>query len=168
MLPYLIGALLIILLSILQTNLLSLIAIAGVRPDLVLIFTVYLANRNGGMVGQGAGFIGGLTHDIFSIAPLGFYTLTKTVVGLIYGFTRDNVYLDAFLAPFLLVLTATVLKGVMFLLIGALFGVSDPSGPVLSTRFLIEIGYNSLLGPVVFGILGRFRGLELDWRAQSF
>ncbi|MFW6368162.1 MAG: rod shape-determining protein MreD [Spirochaetota bacterium] len=168
MLIYLFGALIIITISVLQTNVVGAIEIAGARPDIALLFTLYLANRNGPTVGESAGFLSGLTQDILSIAPLGFYTLANTVLGLLYGFTRGNVYLDAFLAPVVMVFVATILKGLMFFLIGAVFSISEPLGSVWSLQFLMEIAYNTVLAPLVFGILGRFRSLELNWRARSF
>lgn len=168
MLVYLLGSVIIIVISVLQTNVIGAVEIAGARPDIALLFTLYLANRNGPTVGESAGFLSGLTQDILSIAPLGFYALTNTVLGMIYGFTRGNVYLDAFLAPVVMVFVATILKGLMFLAIGGIFGISEPAGTVWSLQFLTEIAYNTLLAPLVFGILGRFRGLELNWRAQNF
>lgn len=168
MLAYLIGAAILIILSILQTNVIGAIEIAGATPDIVLIFMVYIANKNGPMVGQVAGFVSGVTQDILSVAPLGFYALTRTMIGMIFGLTRGNVYLDAIVAPILLTLVATIMKGVIFALTGAIFGVSGVASSVWSLRFLTEILYNAALAPLLFGLFGRIRSLEIDWRARNY
>ncbi len=168
MLVYLAGSLLIILVAVIQTNLVGFIEIAGARPDIVLIFTVYLANRNGPMVGQVAGFVSGITQDILSIAPLGFFTLTHTIVGMVFGLTRENVELDPVVAPIVLILVATVMKGLLYTAIAAVFGVAGPVSAVWSLQFLIEIVYNIVLTPFLFGLFGRFKSLQLDWRARAY
>ncbi len=168
MLVYLVGSLFIVLTAVVQTNLLGLIEIAGARPDLALIFTVYLANRNGPMVGQVSGFVSGLTQDMLSIAPLGFFSLTHTVIGLLSGLTRGNVELDPVVAPVVLVLAATVIKGLLYTIIAAVFGVGGPVSAVFSLQFLIEIAFNIVVTPLLFGIFGRFKALQLDWRARTY
>ena len=168
MLVYLAGSLLIVLIAVIQTNLVVFIEIAGARPDLALIFTIYLANRNGPMIGQLSGFVSGLAQDILSISPLGFFTLANTILGMLFGLTRGNVDLDPIVAPVVLVLAATMVKGLLFGAISALFGVGGPVSAVWSTQFLIEIAYNVLLTPLLFGLFGRFKSLQLDWRTRAY
>lgn len=167
MLVYLSGALLIVLIATVQSNLLVFVEIGGARPDLALIFTIYLANRNGPMIGQLSGFVSGLTQDILSIAPLGFFTLANTIIGLLFGITRGNVELDPVVAPVVLVLVATIVKGVLFTAISYLFGVGGPVAAVWSLQFLLEIAYNIVLTPVLFGLFRQFKSLQLDWRARA-
>ncbi len=155
------------LLVLLQTNILQGIAIGGAVPDVALIALVYLANRNGSMAGQVSGFFAGIVQDFVSLAPLGFNALIRTVTGYLFGLSRGNIFIDPFLAPILVVLAATILKGVLTALVAAVFGVSAVFPALFSVRFLIEIGYNSLLAPFVFGLLRLIRPLQLVARGRT-
>ena len=105
------------------------------------------------MEGQITGFFTGLIQDILSIAPLGFHMVIKTVLGFLYGFTKGNVFMDPILMPFVLAVTGTALKGLLIVLISALFSLSLNFSTVFNLQFLIEMGYNGLIGPIVFALL---------------
>ena len=155
------------LLVLLQTNVLRIIAIGGAVPDLALIVLVYLANRNGSMAGQLSGFIAGIVQDLVSLAPLGFHAFVRTLTGYLFGLTRGNIFVDPILVPVLIVLAATVLKGILTALIAAVFGVVSAFSGLFSTTFLIEILYNSVLAPFIFGLLSLIRPLQLDTRGRA-
>ena len=138
---------------ILQTTLFGYISIAGAKPDLALIIILFVANSKGRMEGQITGFFTGLIQDILSIAPLGFHMVIKTVLGFLYGFTKGNVFMDPILMPFVLAVTGTALKGLLIVLISALFSLSLNFSTVFNLQFLIEMGYNGLIGPIVFALL---------------
>jgi rod shape-determining protein MreD len=162
--PTLYGALVMVGIAVLQSTVLRFVEIAGTAPDLVLIALVFLANKNGRMTGQIAGFVGGVTLDVMGLAPLGFYALIFTLLGAIFGATRGKMFVDPIFIPVLLAVVTMVLKALLALLIAALFGVSAVSGRVFTTSYLLEIVYTGLLGPVVFGLLGTAGWLQPDRR----
>jgi rod shape-determining protein MreD len=85
--------LLTILFIVLQTTLARFLAIAGLSPDLTLVWIVYCAVRRGQLAGTLAGFFAGLTLDLLSgnDGMLGLLALSKTVSGFIAGyFFNDN------------------------------------------------------------------------------
>ncbi|TVQ25569.1 MAG: rod shape-determining protein MreD [Spirochaetaceae bacterium] len=168
MIAYFGGILLIAGIAVIQTNLLHGIAIMSVRPDLLLIVVTFIANKNGPGVGQGAGAFSGILQDLLSLAPLGFYTLVNTVIGFLYGFSKGNVFLDGLIFPMMLVALATLLKGLLFSVVAFVFGIEGVVSTVFSTAFLIEILYNALLAPVLYGIMGRMRWLMLDYRERNY
>ena len=154
-------------LVLLQTNLLRVISIGGAVPDVALIVLVFLANRNGSMPAQVSGFVAGIVQDFVSLAPLGFHALVRTVTGYLFGLSRGNIFIDPILMPVIVILIATLLKGVLSGLLGLIFGISSLFPGLFSTKFLVEILYNSFLAPFIFGILGMIRPLQLVTRGRS-
>lgn len=73
----LIGALL------LQATLAHRIAIAGVRPDLLVAFVVYLGWMRGPIPGTVGGFCVGLYQDLDAPGPFGLNALSMSVVGFL-------------------------------------------------------------------------------------
>jgi rod shape-determining protein MreD len=76
------------LLVLLQTTLVRYLAIETVGPDLVLIWIVYLALREGQASATVAGFLLGLTVDLLSGSDsmIGLAALSKTLAGFAAGF----------------------------------------------------------------------------------
>ncbi len=145
---------------ILQSTLIRFVAISGVIPDLSLIILIYVANKNGRMVGQVGGFATGIIEDIISISPLGFHSLLRTLIGFLYGLTKGVVFLDPILMPVLLVIVGTLLKGLLAGLIGLLFSVTTVFPSLFSGGFFIEMGYNAFIAPFLFGLLGLIKPLK--------
>jgi len=65
---------------ILQSTMAQRIAIAGVKPDLLVAFVVYFAWMRGPIPGVTAGFTVGLLQDLDAPGPLGLHAFAKTVV----------------------------------------------------------------------------------------
>ena len=77
--PLLIG----ILFIILQTTLLSSFPIQRFRPDILLIFTLYLAFLFPPILGGILAFFMGYLMDLFSGNALGFYTFSRPLIFLL-------------------------------------------------------------------------------------
>jgi rod shape-determining protein MreD len=68
---------------ILQATLLYRMEIAGIRPDLLVAFVVYLGWMRGPIAGTAGGFAVGLVQDLDAPGPLGLNALAKAVVGFL-------------------------------------------------------------------------------------
>lgn len=68
---------------ILQATVAHRIAIAGVKPDLLVAFVVYFAWMRGPVSGVVGGFMVGLMQDLDAPGPLGLNAFSKTVVGFL-------------------------------------------------------------------------------------
>jgi rod shape-determining protein MreD len=68
---------------VLQATLLYRIEIAGIRPDLLVAFVVYLAWMRGPVVGTLAGFGVGLLQDLDASVPLGLNAFSKSLVAFL-------------------------------------------------------------------------------------
>src|SRR6476469_10001420 len=76
-----------ILLIIFQVLISRFLSIAGVSPDFLLIFLVYITIREGQFAGETSGFILGLILDIMSSnGILGAHALSKTAACFMIGF----------------------------------------------------------------------------------
>ena len=72
-----------------------LISIEKIAPDLVIIFVVYMALRNGHIVGTVAGFISGVLMDLTVDFVPGLSALSKTVFGFISGYFYSEAKIEA-------------------------------------------------------------------------
>jgi rod shape-determining protein MreD len=65
--------------------------VSSVTPDLLLIFTVFIAIYEGQFTGMIAGFLCGLLFDAISTDVIGTNALAKTFAGFVAGyFYREN------------------------------------------------------------------------------
>src|SRR5512135_2330366 len=77
-----------VLLVLLQTTLFRFLAIGTVAPDLLLLWIVFLALRQGQIAATTTGFFIGLTLDLLSGGDgmLGLSALANTVAGFVAGY----------------------------------------------------------------------------------
>jgi rod shape-determining protein MreD len=66
------------------------IAVESVTPDLLVIFAVFIALREGQFVGQIAGFVVGLLFDIISSDIMGTNALSKMLAAFVAGYFFDE------------------------------------------------------------------------------
>jgi rod shape-determining protein MreD len=78
-----------LLLVLVQLNL-GYIAVESVTPDLLVIFAVFIALRDGQFTGLIAGFSVGLLFDIISSDILGTNALSKMIAAFVAGYFYDE------------------------------------------------------------------------------
>ncbi len=81
----------IILVYILQTTVMPVITIFGIKPDLLLLVLFFLAYKTDVMPAVFAGFFIGLAQDFYSPEILGQNALAKTIAGFCAGFFNEKV-----------------------------------------------------------------------------
>jgi rod shape-determining protein MreD len=162
------GSLVIGGIAVLQSTVLRFIEIADVAPDLALIVVIFLANKNGSMAGQISGFVAGATLDVLGLSPLGYYALVYTVLGALLGLSRGKMFVDPIFVPVVLAIAAMLVKAALALLVAGLFGIEGIREHVFSSKYVIEIVYTGLLGPVLFALLGLAPWLQPDRRRGEF
>jgi rod shape-determining protein MreD len=149
-----------ILAGILQSTLISKIAMFKIIPDLALCILVFSAYVNGTMTGQVSGFLSGILLDFLSAAPLGLNCLVRTLIGALVGIFKGAFFLDFFFMPVILCVLATILKAVIFFILNLMFGSAVPSYSLMSLPFWIELGLNALCAPLLFLLLKRLKFLS--------
>ncbi len=76
---------------ILQTTIVPMIGVLGVRPDLVILALFFLSVRFGMLTGIWAGFAIGLMQDVYAPSQmLGQASLAGTIIGGFFGFFNDR------------------------------------------------------------------------------
>lgn len=67
------------------------LAIQKIRPDFLLIFVIFVGQKEGKVFGQLTGFVFGLLIDILGIGTFfGLSVFTKTISGFIAGYLKDQ------------------------------------------------------------------------------
>ncbi|MBI1806845.1 MAG: rod shape-determining protein MreD [Ignavibacteria bacterium] len=75
-----------ILLTVIQTQLMRLLTLEGITPDILTIWIVYIALREGQLPATVWGFGIGLFFDLVTGNFVGLSALTKTICGFIAGY----------------------------------------------------------------------------------
>ena len=163
---FLLSAGLISLAVVLQSTLLHWVAIRGVIPDLGLIILVFVAIRRGSMTAQLSGFAAGIVEDFLSLSPLGFHAFIRTVVGFLYGLTVGSIFVDPILMPLILSIVATLFKALISSLLVSFLSIPAVGFGVFTGPLWIELGYNAILAPFLFALLGLikvFKPQKQEW-----
>ena len=152
--------------AVLQSTLLSRLAVYGAVPDLALGIIVYSAYVNGVMTGQISGFFQGIALDLLSAAPFGLNALVRTLIGALAGLMKGTFFLDGLLLPMILCASATLAKALLLFLLSLLFMGAVPSYTIFAPTLWAEIALNAFTAPFLFTLLKRFGSL-LTGRGQS-
>lgn len=75
-----------ILLLVAQVTVVNLLAIKGIRPDLLLIYLILLTFKEGRIAGTISGFFLGLTYDAYAADFIGLSALTKSATAFIVAY----------------------------------------------------------------------------------
>ncbi len=158
--PILFSTALIVLAAVLQSSILHNIAIKGVKPDLALIILIFVSLRKGSMTGQVSGFASGLVEDFLSLSPLGFHAFFRAALGYLYGRTAGTIFIDPIVMPVIMIVIGTLIKGLVSSLLIVLFSIPAVGFAGFGGRIWVELAYNALLAPFLFGGLGLLKTLK--------
>lgn len=134
----------------LQSTFFSYFTIMGVKPDLLLIMVVFTAFIKGSKYGGIFGFMLGLIEDLITGRFIGMNALIKGSLGYLIGLTEGKIYKENLLAPGLLLLLASLLQGVLTVL---LFNITGTNFALKEQMYKIIIPtaiYNAGLGPLFY------------------
>jgi rod shape-determining protein MreD len=112
--------------ALLQSTVLPLFRVAGVKPDLVLLIVISWSLLRGSREGIRWGFLGGLCLDLFSGAPLGASSVGLMTASLLTGQGETNIFRGNVLLPVLFAPVGTVVYYGALLIIFELTGQSQP------------------------------------------
>jgi rod shape-determining protein MreD len=148
-----------VVLLIVQATLVDMVSLKGITPDLLLIFIVYLAVKEGQMYVLPWGFALGLVLDLSTGTVIGLSALSKTVAAFTAGyfFSENKITMTLSTYRFLLLvfLTAFVHNAVYFTiftmgsdigLFGAVFGVGLASALFTTTVAILPMLVTSRAG----------------------
>jgi len=147
-----------------QTTFLENFSIAGVTPDLALIFVVFCGIHFKGNRGIGMGFTVGLIQDCLSGGLLGVNTLSKSLISFFFSTLKDKLMVEGLFPIFLFLITASLLDGIIFYLVLVTLFKGAVPGSFLFSSLPIYAIYNGCVGPVLF----YFLGLNRKWVLRKF
>jgi rod shape-determining protein MreD len=150
--------------ALLQSTLLAHLALYRAVPDLALGILVYSAYVNGTMPGQLSGFFSGLFLDFLSAAPLGLNAFVRTLAGALAGLMKGTFFLDFFFLPMALCAAATILKVITLFVLHLLFAGVVPAYSLTEPTLWVELMFNTLCAPFLFGLLKLFSALLQEGR----
>ena len=141
-----------ILLLTLQTTWLSFFPTQRIRPDFLLIFTLYLAFLFPPFFGGILAFFMGYLMDLFSGNTLGFYTFSRTLVFFATQFLKERFYLEGYSFQFLFAFIFNILEGgLLLVLINGIEPVSFGNLYLSLFTFLLPQSFcTGLAAPLLF------------------
>ena len=145
---------------LLQSTFFELLMIHNVKPDLSLIVLIFIATRKGVMTGQVCGFFLGLFQAFFSGIATGFYAVTKTIIGFIFGLTEGTISVSSIIIPFLLAGAAIIMKGIISGFVHIIFAIPAPDMWDFILTVCIEAVYSAVLAPFIFLLLRNIKFLK--------
>jgi rod shape-determining protein MreD len=162
--PVIWGTVFALVAGILQSTLLSHLAIYHAVPDIALGILVFTAYVNGTMTGQLTGFCSGLLLDFLSAAPLGLNAFIRTLIGAAGGRMNGTFFLDGLFLPMALCASATALKAVLYFVLSLLFAGAVPFYSLTEPVLWVELLLNTVTAPFLFGLLRLFKTLLVGGR----
>jgi len=136
----------------LQTVLLRFVPIQRIRPDFMLIFTLYLGFSFPPLAGAVLAFFLGYSADLFSGNTFGFYALSRPLV--FYGayLFKAKFYVEGFSSQFVFVFLLAFLEGLLLLTFLSLLSPEPLSHlyPSFFLSLLPQSTFTALITPLLF------------------
>ena len=133
---------------LLQLTLANWIRIAGIKPDLIMLFILYVGYREGKIAGVLFGFAFGLLQDVSAASDfIGISPLIKSILGFSSGFLQGKFHI---MNPFLLYFI-----GLLLVLIGQIlfFGITCAASPLSFGLMLQRLILPSFMYTIAIGSL---------------
>lgn len=149
----------IVLAFILQNTVFTTLSLNGVKPNVLLMITVFFGFAEGMNNGMLTGFFCGLLCDIFFNSVLGVYSFLFMLLGAFGGLMAKIFYQDDVVFPYLTIAITDAMFGLVYyvtvFLVRGRFVFTD----YLKSIILPEILYTLLLSVVLLPLLYRYSTL---------
>lgn len=158
-LKIIVNIVLVILIAVIQTTILEHIKIMGVKPNLLICYTVCYAIINGMTSGAIAGFMCGAVQDVLSGRVLWLNSLIGMYAGFITGTVNRRFYRDSLLIAVVATFIISLVYGILFYMLMKIpdnFNLTRMAY-ILKNIILPESVYNSAASVLMFVIV-----LKLD------
>ena len=142
-----------IVMGIFQSTFLSQVIPWGIVPDIAMLILIFSSWRAGALTGEISGFIIGISFDIFSLSPFGYYIFIYTVLGYLFGKLKDSISTGNFIGPAVSALAATAVKYILAYLLSFISGINTSFVNFANFNTLKETTANIILAPLFFLIV---------------
>ncbi|HIC88603.1 MAG TPA: rod shape-determining protein MreD, partial [Anaerolineae bacterium] len=155
------------LVALMQVTFAPLLAVLGVKPDLMLLVVVAWALLRGGDEGVIWAFVGGLWLDLFSGGPFGVNALALLAVSILAGWSELTVFQAYILLPVVVATLATGVYGLILLFLLRILGQPVVWSESIMRVILPSMVLNALFMPLVFWTIRKLHQLagrdQMDW-----
>jgi rod shape-determining protein MreD len=151
----LIAVFIVLILVFVQVTFLHSLEVIGLKPELLLVGTIFFSMKMGAVPGFAIGAFSGFIFDCLSLSPLGLHTFLYGLAGLLSGRARKKVYYEGFPAQMLVVFSASLAVSIVYLAAGATGPFPLPFFFSLGRVALPSALYTMLIAPPLFFILFR-------------
>lgn len=127
---------------------------AGIKPDLAMLWVIYIALHYRPAQGIAYGIVIGLIVDLYFGRYIGLYAITLAVVALLISLLQQRWYRENIPLTMVLVFIVTVLGQTLMVLTAKTTGLHWFFGDAFKVIFGIAF-YNSLLVPITYPLIHR-------------
>ncbi|NLI91986.1 MAG: rod shape-determining protein MreD [Peptococcaceae bacterium] len=126
----------------------------GIKPDLVMLWVIYIALHHRPVQGIAYGFTLGLIEDLYFGRYLGLNAISLAVVALLIGFLQQRWYRENIPLTMVLVFIVSILGQTLIMLFAATSGLNWFYSDSFNIIFGISL-YNALLIPLTYPLIHR-------------
>lgn len=142
-----------LIIYLLQVNFFSWFTIAGIKPNLFIIFTLFISLFAGIKVGISFGIISGLFLDIIIGKTMGTYGIMLGIIGVIGGFFDKNFSKESKITMMLMVAGSTCVFEIgNYILQMIELSIYIEILPFITT-LVIEVIYNTILTIILYPMI---------------
>jgi rod shape-determining protein MreD len=150
-------------------TLFSVLRVAGVAPDVMLLVAVAGGLVGGPVRGAVLGFTAGISVDVFLRTPMGLSALVFTLVGYGVGVVSTGVLTPSWYLPVVAASIASAAGVVLYAFVGAMLGEPMVSRRLVTIVSVVAVGNGILAVPVIRAVtwaMGGDSGLVSDVRGR--
>lgn len=136
-----------------QVNFFSWFTIAGIKPNLFIMLTLFVSLFAGIKVGIPFGIISGLYLDFIIGKNIGTFTIMHGVIGIIGGYFDKNFSKDSRITIMLMVIGTTCIYEIGYYILQVIEFSINVEIIRFITILLIEIIYNTILTIILYPII---------------
>lgn len=144
-----------IIIYILQADFFTWFTIAGVKPNLFVIFIVFLGLFGGKYMGLTSGVIVGLLLDLFMGKSVGISAIMLGAIGIMAGYLDKNFSKDSRLTIILMMMFTTLVYELGYYIINTLIFSYEVVIWNFIKILLIELLYNAILTIILYPLIQR-------------
>lgn len=147
-------ALLVIVFGLIVEGATSLFFPGNILPDLTLILVVGMGFLLGERQGAVVGLVAGLLEDVMFGQALGFFALSKMMLGLGAGLAGKEIYREKAMGPVVLVFAGTLIHGIILYMLQYLYiGTEISLEAKITSVFLPRALFNAFLTVPVYSLV---------------
>ncbi len=135
---------------VLESTIFQYTGIFGVKPDFTIMLIVSYSIMRGSVYGGFIGLFSGLLNDLFYGMAFGINSLSYMLTGYIIGQSKENVFKDSLIPPFIFNVIGVFIYQSLFYIISYLSKINISYIQALLSMIIPQSIYNGILGVIVY------------------